>query len=180
MSHPWHDVENKLTDDESFVAVVEIPRSSKIKYELDKKTGLLKVDRILYSSVVNPANYGFLPQSYCDDNDPLDVLILCQEPIDPLTLMRVRAIGSLRMQDQGAADDKIVAVHCDDPTYSEYRDISELPKHMMREIQNFFEEYKKLENKKVLLDGFLGAAEARKIILKSFEDYRTQAAQLRS
>src|SRR5689334_12601427 len=118
--HPWHDVELGFQTPGMVNAVIEIPKGSKLKYELDKKSGLIKVDRVLFSSVHYPANYGFVPQTYCDDHDPLDVLVLGQEPVVPLTVMRAKIIGVMRMQDQGEADDKLIAVHADDPEYSHF------------------------------------------------------------
>src|SRR5438876_785194 len=132
MAHPWHDI--KLTEpiEEGFPAFIEIPKGSKVKYELDKETGLLKVDRILFSAVHYPANYGFIPQTYCDDGDPLDVLVLGQENVVPMCLLRAKAIGVITMSDDKGQDDKIIAIHVDDPEYAHYRDISELPPHRVK------------------------------------------------
>ena len=128
MYHPWHDLPNPIDGGRRIVnAVIEIPKGSKVKYELDKKTGGLRVDRILYSSVIYPANYGFLPRTWCDDEDPLDVLVLCSEPVVPLSMLRVRPIGVMRMEDEGASDDKIIAVHVDDPSTCDYSEITALP-----------------------------------------------------
>src|SRR6184192_848491 len=126
--HPWHDVELGDAIESGFRAIIEIPKGSKVKYELDKRTGLLWLDRVLYSAVHYPANYGFLPQTYCDDGDPLDVLVLGQEPVLPLCILRARAIGVMTMRDEKGQDDKIVAVHVDDPEYAHYTDIAELPR----------------------------------------------------
>jgi len=162
--HPWHDIEPG-TDLKKFLnAVLEIPKDSKIKYELDKKTGFLKVARILFSSVHYPANYGFIPRTFCDDKDPLDVLVLGQLSVAPLSILRVKPIGAMKMVDQGEADDKVIAVHSDDPEYNHYESLSDLPPHRMAEVQKFFEEYKSLENKKVVVEKFLGREETLKII----------------
>jgi inorganic pyrophosphatase len=170
----WHGIDNEVGKDGCFTAVIEIPMSSKVKYELDKETGLLKVDRVLYSSMMYPCNYGFLPRTWCDDGDPLDVLVLCQEPIQPLSLLRTRAIGCFQMKDQGAADDKIIAVHQDDPAFSDYQEVAELPKHILREILNFFREYKRLENKVVEVDEMQDSQRAFEIISRAFLDYRNK------
>jgi inorganic pyrophosphatase len=180
MAHPWHDLPNNPDLVETgFNVVIEIPKGSKVKYELDKPSGMLRVDRILYSSVMYPANYGFLPRSYCDDGDPLDVLVLGNEPVVPLALLRARAIGVMHMVDEGAMDDKIIAVHVDDPAFEEYRDIAELPKHLLREIKRFFEDYKTLEHKAVRVDEFGGSAEAITTVRQSFADYRSAETRLR-
>src|SRR5205823_11612857 len=143
--HPWHDI--PLPDDvtEWFPVFIEIPKGSKVKYELDKPTGLLKVSRILYSSVYYPANYGFVPRTYCEDGDPLDVLVFGQEPVQPLTVVDVRAIGVMQMRDDKGIDDKVLAVSIGDPAFSDYRDFRELPRHVVREMVRFFQDYKVLE-----------------------------------
>lgn len=180
MAHPWHDLPNNPdTAHEWFNVVIEIPRGSKVKYELDKPTGLLRVDRVLYSSVVYPANYGFIPRSYCGDGDPLDVLVLGHEPVQPLAMMQVRAIGLMRMEDEGESDDKIIAVHLHDPSFNEYTDIAQLPGHQFLEIQRFFQDYKVLENKKVVVEAPLGAEEAVKTVIESFAFYRREESRLR-
>ncbi len=158
--------------------MIEVPRGSNIKYELDKKSGLLKVDRILYSAVHYPANYGFIPQTYCDDNDPLDILVLGQEPVLPLSIMRAKPIGVMKMVDQGEMDDKIIAVHLDDPEYSHYNSIDELPPHTLKTLQRFFEDYKVLENKEVVIETFLGPNEAKQTLINAMELYKSSKCSL--
>jgi inorganic pyrophosphatase len=172
MKNPWHDIPSGPHAPEMVTAIIEIPKGSKNKYELDKDSGLLKVDRVLFSSVHYPANYGFIPQTYCDDQDPLDILVLGQEAVYPLTLMRAKPIGVMQMIDQDEEDDKIIAVHADDPEYSEYADVNQLAKHKMRELQRFFEDYKQLEHKAVRVERFLGREPALKIIQQAIALYR--------
>ena len=162
--HAWHDVE--LGDDitHGFHAVIEIPKGSKIKYELDKTTGLLAVDRVLHSAVHYPANYGFLPRTFCGDGDPLDVLVLGQEPVVPLCVLRARAIGVMAMRDEKGEDDKIIAIHVDDPEYAHYGDIAELAPHRLRELERFFLDYKVLENKTVTVDAMRGHGEPERVV----------------
>jgi len=160
--HPWHEVELGDQAPDIVWSVIEIPKGSKLKYELDKKSGLIKVDRVLFSSVHYPANYGFVPQTYCEDRDPLDVLVLGQESVVPLSIMRAKIIGVMRMQDQGESDDKLIAVHADDPEYSHYNSIRELPQHRMIAVRRFFEDYKVLEKQKGCGRGFLGSRRRRK------------------
>lgn len=180
MAHPWHDLPNDIAHcDKWFNVVIEIPKGSKVKYELDKPSGMLRVDRILYSSVIYPANYGFLPRSYCEDCDPLDVLVLGNEPVLPLSILQARAIGAMRMTDEGKADDKIIAVHIADPAFSEYRDIRELPNHLFREMKRFFLDYKANEDKHVEVDEFLGHADANRVVRESFELYRKEERKVR-
>jgi len=171
--HPWHDT---YVDDAqiatSFPAVIEIPKGSKNKYELDKETGLLRLDRALYSAVYYPADYGFIPRTYSDDGDPLDVLVLAQEPVYPLTIVEARAIGVMRMRDEKGGDDKIVAVSVHDPAYAEYSDKNQLPGHVLRQVRRFFEDYKTLEHKQVVVEDLLGPAEAVVIIREALELYR--------
>jgi inorganic pyrophosphatase len=172
MTHPWHDVELGDSIANGFRTVIEIPKGSKVKYELDKHTGLLWVDRILHSAVHYPANYGFLPQTYCLDNDPLDVLVLGQEPVVPLCILRAKAIGMIVMTDDKGPDDKIIAVHADDPEYAEYRDIAELPGHRLKELQRFFIDYKALENKPVTVGELRGRPDAERTIVEAARLYR--------
>ncbi len=171
--HPWHDI---YIDDqsihESFPVIIEVPEGSKNKYELDKETGLLKLDRVLHSAVYYPANYGFIPRTFCDDGDPLDVLVLGQEPVFPLSIVRARAIGVMRMRDDKGIDDKIVAVCVDDPAYNEYMEHTELPSHTLREMMRFFQDYKVLEHKEVVIDAPMGAEEAIAVLRESLELYR--------
>lgn len=151
-----------------------MPKGSKNKYELDKETGLIRVDRVLFSSVVYPANYGFIPRSYCDDKDPLDVLVLGQEAVHPLSIMMAKPIGLMKMIDQGEVDDKVIAVHANDPEYAHFSSIEELPPHRMQEVKKFFEDYKSLEKKIVQVDNFLSATEAKRIILEAVELYQKE------
>ncbi len=172
MTHAWHDIPIEEPVDVSFPAVIEIPKGSKVKYELDKASGLLKVDRVLFSAVHYPANYGFLPRTYCDDGDPLDVLVLCQESVVPLCLMTARAIGMMQMRDDMGLDDKIIAVHTGDPQFAEYTHIREVPKHLLLELRRFFLDYKTLENKHVEVDEFGGPEQANATIRASIEAYK--------
>jgi inorganic pyrophosphatase len=179
-AHPWHDLPNNLDDAQNgFNVVIEIPKGSKVKYELDKPSGLLRVDRILYSSVIYPANYGFLPRTYCPDGDPLDVLVLGNEPVVPLAMLQARAIGVMTMDDEGASDDKVIAVHVHDPAFNEYFDIEQLPRHTFREIQRFFEDYKALEHKTVAVEGFRGREAAVQVVRDSINLYREKESKLR-
>ncbi|KAH0772151.1 hypothetical protein KY290_016132 [Solanum tuberosum] len=170
-AHPWHDLEIGPGAPSIFNCVVEIGKGSKVKYELDKASGLIKVDRILYSSVVYPHNYGFIPRTLCEDSDPMDVLVLMQEPVLPSTFLRARAIGLMPMIDQGEKDDKIIAVCADDPEFRHYTDIKELPPHRLAEIRRFFEDYKKNENKSVAVEDFLPAEAAVEAIKYSMDLY---------
>lgn len=171
MTHPWHDVTPGENLPAKFVGVVEIPAGSKIKYELDKETGMLKLDRVLYSAVHYPANYGYIPQTFAEDDDPLDVLILCQEPVAPLTLVHSRAIGVMTMLDTGKADHKILAVATDDPEYSGFREASDLPAHRLALLRRFFQDYKTLEGKAVEVDEIQPASAALPIIEDALERY---------
>ncbi len=170
--NPWHHVSPGDKLPEIVNGIIEIPKGTRAKYELDKESGLLKLDRVLYSSVYYPANYGFIPQSFCDDNDPLDILILSQIDIVPLCIVPAKVIGVMRMLDGGEADDKIIAVAIGDPSVNHINDISELPQHFISELRNFFEDYKKLENKTVVIEDFLGRKTALTILQESFELYQ--------
>ena len=153
-------------------AIIEIPQGSRAKYELDKDTGMLKLDRVLFSSLYYPANYGFIPKSYCDDKDPLDILVLSQINLVPLCLVKAKVIGVMHMVDNGEADDKIIAVAADDMSVNHINDIDQLPPHFIKEMRQFFEEYKKLENKSVKIEDFQNRATALKVVSQSFEDYK--------
>jgi inorganic pyrophosphatase len=171
--HPWHDsyVDDALVED-AFPVIIEIPKGSKNKYELDKETGLLRLDRVLYSAVHYPADYGFIPRTFCDDGDPLDALVLGQEPVYPLTIVVARAVGVMRMRDEKGIDDKIVAVSVGDPAFSDFTDKRQLPAHVLRELRRFFEDYKALEHKQVIVEDLLGPDEAVRIIREALELYR--------
>jgi len=171
--HPWHDsyIDDALVAT-AFPVVIEIPKGSKNKYELDKETGLLRLDRVLYSAVYYPADYGFIPRTYCDDGDPLDVLVLSQEPVYPLTIVEARAIGVMRMRDEKGIDDKIVAVSVHDPAFADYMDKDQLPAHVLRQVRRFFEDYKALEQKQVIVEDMLGPQEAVTIIVEALDLYR--------
>lgn len=173
MFNPWHHV-HPGTNPEDFVqGIIEIPKNSRAKYELDKDSGMLRLDRVLYSAVYYPANYGFIPQTYCDDNDPLDILVLSQLEVVPMCIVPSKVIGVMRMLDQGEADDKIIAVAADDTSVSHFNDVSELPQHFLSEMRSFFEDYKKLEKKTVVVEDFQGREEALRIIDQAFMDYKT-------
>jgi inorganic pyrophosphatase len=170
--HPWHDIPvDRQHIADALPVIVEIPAGSKNKYELDKASGLLYLDRVLSSSVRYPANYGFVPRSYCDDGDPLDVLVLMQEPVQSLTIVRVRPIGVMRMRDQGRADDKILAVSSHDPAYSHIRELEDAGPHAIREIKQFFIDYKVLEEKTIEVEPFVGRAQALAVIRQALVDY---------
>jgi inorganic pyrophosphatase len=178
--HPWHDVELPRFVEDVVPAIIEIPTGSKVKYELDKASGLLIVDRILFSAVHYPANYGFVPRTYCDDGDPLDILVYCQEPIQSLAIMRAKVIGVMEMRDDKGEDDKLIAVHADDPQYADYADVSEMPAHRMRELKRFFQDYKVLENKKVLVSEPQGRKEALRVLRDAIKLYASELPSLRA
>ncbi|HTI51864.1 MAG TPA: inorganic diphosphatase [Planctomycetaceae bacterium] len=171
MIHPWHDVTPGENLPKEFNAIVEIPMGSSVKYELDKRTGLLKVDRILYSAVFYPANYGFIPQTLAEDDDPLDVLVLCQEPLVPLTLVKARAIGLMTMIDSGKKDHKILAVAVHDPEFNGFQEASELPIHRLNMLRRFFQDYKTLEGKAVEVDELTPSGFTGPIIEDALERY---------
>jgi inorganic pyrophosphatase len=178
MTNAWHDVSpgNELPRD--FTAVIEIPLGSNVKYELDKPTGLLKVDRIIHSAVFYPANYGFIPQTYAEDNDPLDVLVLCQEPVQPLALIKARAIGLMTMIDSGASDDKVIAVATNDPEFSDYVEARDLPQHRLLVLKRFFSDYKQLEGKRVEVEDIRPAYAALTVIERSLARYQQERDRL--
>ena len=167
----WHDMSHKRINVDDFMVVIEIEKGSKCKYEMDKETGLLKLDRILYTSTHYPSNYGFIPRTYADDFDPLDVLLLCSEKIRPMTMVRCYPIGVMTMMDSGRNDEKIIAVPFDDPTYNSYTDISQIPQHKFDEIRHFFKVYKELEGKETVVNDIHGAEDAKKIIKCAIDGY---------
>ena len=167
----WHDISPKRISPEDFVCVVEIPKGSKKKYELDKETGLIILDRILYTSTHYPANYGFIPRSLGDDGDPLDVLLLCSEPLEPLTLCRAYPIGVISMIDNGRNDEKIIAIPFNDPNYNIYTNIDQLPKHIFDEMLHFFSVYKTLENKETAVNEVSERSVAIKVISEAIDNY---------
>lgn len=171
MNNPWHSVETGIDAPEIVNGIIEIPKGSRAKYELDKESGMLKLDRVLYSSVYYPANYGFIPRTYCDDKDPLDILVLSQIDLVPFCLVPAKVIGVMRMLDTGEADDKIIAVAQHDMSVNHYGDIGELPPHFIKELKNFFEDYKKLENKTVVVEEFQNQELALEIVRQSIVDY---------
>lgn len=171
MSNIWHDISPKRINSDDFICVIEITKGSKKKYELDKETGYLILDRILYTSTHYPANYGFIPRTYGDDNDPLDVLVLCSEQIEPMTLVRAYPIGVISMIDGGRNDEKIIAIPFNDPNYNMYNDISELPEHVFEEMKHFFQVYKNLENKTTAVNEVSNREVSIKIIDSAINNY---------
>ncbi|TVQ23950.1 MAG: inorganic diphosphatase [Spirochaetaceae bacterium] len=170
--NPWHDIEPSRVTPDHFVAIIEIPKGSKKKYELDKETGLIKLDRILFTSTHYPSNYGFIPKTFADDNDPLDVLVLCSETLDPLTMVECYPIGAVKMVDNKEVDEKIIAIPFRDPVYSGYRDVSTLPQHILTEISHFFEVYKALEHSETSVKMIVDREQALEIIEGSLTRYR--------
>lgn len=170
--NPWHHVSVGEEQPGTVQAIIEIPQGSKAKYELDKASGLLRLDRVLFSSVSYPHNYGFIPQTLGDDNDPLDIIVICQIDVDPMCIVEANVIGVLRMIDNGEGDDKIIAVAKNDMSVNHIKDVSELPPHLTVELQNFFEDYKKLENKVVIVEEFQNAEIAKEIVTRSIESYK--------
>jgi len=167
----WHDINAKRITPEGFSAVIEISKGSKLKYELDKETGMLRLDRILYTSTHYPANYGFIPRTYAEDNDPLDVLVICSEPISSMTLVDVYPIGVINMIDSGSPDEKIIAIPYSDPNYNMYKSVFDLPEHIFNEMSHFFKVYKQLENLETDVDDLRGPEEAKAIIKQCIERY---------
>lgn len=170
--NPWHDFSDSRIKIDNFISVIEIPKGSKNKYELDKESGMLRLDRILYTSTHYPANYGFIPRTLSEDGDPLDVLVLCQETLEPLSIVECYPIGMITMIDENEEDEKIVAVPLHDPFLNNYQDISELPQHQFQEIKHFFEIYKYLENKETRVDKICGREEAIAAIVKCKNAYK--------
>ena len=171
MSNIWHDISPKRITPEDFICVIEISKGSKKKYELDKETGMIILDRILYTSTHYPANYGFIPRTFADDGDPLDVLLICAEPIEPMTLVRAYPIGVITMIDNGKNDEKIIAIPMNDPNYNLYTDIDQLPTHVFEEMRHFFSVYKSLENKDTAVDEVRSREDAVKVIRDALDQY---------
>lgn len=168
----WHDIDDSRIKDESFIVCIEISKGSKKKYELDKETGLIILDRILYTSTHYPANYGFIPKTYADDNDPLDVLVLCQESLEPLSLVKCRPLGVVKMIDSGAVDEKIISVVENDPFMANYKTIDDLPSHMIEEMMHFFRVYKELEGKATSIEKVENIDSAKNIINNCINNYK--------
>ncbi|MBD3749829.1 MAG: inorganic diphosphatase [Sphingobacteriales bacterium] len=171
--HPWHSISPGEESPKNVTAIIEIPKGSKAKYEIDKDSGLLRLDRILFSSVMYPANYGFIPQTYCDDHDPLDILVLCSVDVYPMSMIEAKVIGVMHMVDNGEQDDKIIAVAKNDMSVNYIEDLAELPPHTMKEIVRFFQDYKALEHKNVTVENLLGKNYAYKVIEESIELYNS-------
>lgn len=171
IKHPWHEVQTGTNPPENINAIIEIPRGSRAKYEVDKDSGLIKLDRVIYASMYYPLNYGFIPQTLGEDGDPLDIVVLTQVSVVPLCLIPSKVIGVMQMIDRGEADDKIIAVAEHDPSVSQYSDVNDLPEYLIAELKHFFENYKTLEKKKVEVDEFLPKAKAIEIIEDSIKRY---------
>ena len=178
LNNPWHKVELGDNVPDCVNAIIEIPTNTRAKYELDKESGLLKMDRVLYSNVYYPANYGFFPQTYCEDKDPLDILVLSQIQVVPMCIVSAKVIGVMRMLDEGEMDDKIIAVAENDMSVNHLNDISELPRHFIRELKHFFEDYKRLEHKTTEIEDFQSADIAKEILQKSIVDYKEYVTEL--
>ncbi|WP_124980033.1 inorganic diphosphatase [Nonlabens xiamenensis] len=172
--HAWHDVSYGANAPKNVTGIIEIPKNTRAKYELDKDSGMLILDRVIYSSMYYPTNYGFIPQTYCDDKDPLDILVLSQIEIVPMCLVDAKVIGVMQMMDGGEMDDKIIAVAANDMSVAHFNDVSELPEYWKKEMRNFFEDYKKLENKTVEVEEFQGREKAMEIVQKAIEDYKIE------
>ncbi len=171
-AHPWHSVETGKNAPKSIKSIIEIPAGSKGKYELDKATGLLRLDRVLFSSVHYPANYGFIPQTYCDDHDPLDILVICSIELFPMSIVEAKVIGAMEMIDGDERDDKIIAVAGNDMSVNYINELSELPPHTLVELKRFFEDYKKLEHKNVIVEQFLNKEKAYDIVTEAMRLYQ--------
>ena len=171
--HPWHEVSPGGDIPLIVNAIIEIPKGSKAKYEIDKDSGLLKLDRVLFSSVMYPANYGFIPRTYCDDKDPLDILVLCSVDVYPMSIIEAKVIGVMHMVDNGEQDDKIIAVANTDMSVNYMDDLSDMPPHAMKEIVRFFQDYKALEHKNVTIEQLMGKDEAKRVVLESIELYQS-------
>lgn len=172
VSHPWHGVPYGDNAPRVVNAVIEIPQGSRAKYEIDKESGLLKLDRVIYSSFYYPCNYGFIPQTYGDDKDPLDILVITSLPVQALCIMEAKVVGVMQMIDNGDGDDKIIAVAANDPGVNHYNNMEELPPHFFSELRHFFEEYKRLENKKVIVEEFGDKSTALKVIQEAVDSYK--------
>jgi inorganic pyrophosphatase len=170
--NPWHDIKSELITPERFIAIIEISKGSKKKYELDKETGLIRLDRILFTSTHYPMNYGFIPKTLADDKDPLDVLVLCSETLDPLVEVECYPIGVVRMVDNDQVDEKIMAIPFKDPVYNSYKNMPELPPHLVNEVSHFFDVYKSLEHSPTSVKEACDRDDALRIVAEAIECYR--------